>query len=55
MKNAVEPVDLLAAARAQPQAWRSVVLGQAAGANVKVLRMDDAPYPDEQHDFDEAL
>jgi mannose-6-phosphate isomerase-like protein (cupin superfamily) len=38
-----------------PQAWRSVVVGKAAGANVKVLRMDDAAYPDEVHDFDEAL
>ena len=35
--------------------WRSTVIGTAAGANVKVLRMDGAAYPDEVHDFDEAL
>lgn len=35
--------------------WHSVVIGQAAGANVKVLRMDDRPYPDETHEFAEAL
>ncbi len=38
-----------------PRAWNSTIVGQAAGANVKVLRMDDAAYPDESHDFDEAL
>ncbi len=35
--------------------WRSTIIGQAAGANVKVLRMDGSVYPDEVHDFDEAL
>ena len=38
-----------------PTAWRSTIVGKAAGANVKVLRMDGAVYPDEVHDFDEAL
>ena len=38
-----------------PRAWNSMVVGQAAGANLKVLRMDAAAYPDESHDFDEAL
>lgn len=38
-----------------PVAWRSTILGQAGGANIKVLRMDDAAYPSEVHDFDEAL
>lgn len=38
-----------------PAAWRSTIVGKAAGANVKVLRMDGAVYPDEVHDFDEAL
>lgn len=38
-----------------PVAWRSSILGQAAGANIKVLRMDDAAYPGEVHDVDEAL
>ena len=35
--------------------WQSAIIGQAAGANVKVLRMDGSVYPDEVHDFDEAL
>ena len=35
--------------------WSSTIIGQAAGANVKVLRMDGSVYPDEVHDFDEAL
>lgn len=38
-----------------PEAWRSMVVGRAAGANLKVLRMDGAAYPNEVHDFDEAL
>lgn len=33
---------------------RSSILGQAAGANIKVP-MDDAAYPSEVHDVDEAL
>ena len=48
-------INLIDAAQALPMTWRSVVLGQAAGANVKVLRMDAAAYPAESHDFDEAL
>lgn len=31
------------------------MVGQAAGANVKVLRMDEQEYGDEAHDFREAL
>jgi quercetin dioxygenase-like cupin family protein len=38
-----------------PTAWHSSILGQAAGANIKVLRMDGAAYPSEVHEFDEAL
>ena len=47
--------DLATAAQLLPQAWRSTVLGQAAGANVKVLCMDGQAYPDEVHPYDEAL
>lgn len=47
--------NLLETARTFPQAWSSRVIGRAANANVKVLRMDDGAYPDESHDFDEAL
>ena len=38
-----------------PQAWRSTILGRAGAANFKLLRMDALAYPDECHDFDEAL
>ena len=48
-------IDLPSLARTLPHAWRSQVVGRAAGANVKVLRMDAVAYPDETHDFDEAL
>ena len=47
--------NLLQTASSLAGAWRSVVVGQAAGANIKVLRMDSAEYPAEVHDFDEAL
>ena len=30
-------------------------MGHAAGANLKVLRMDGTEYPNEVHDFAEAL
>ena len=46
---------LISAANQLPRAWASTIVGQAAGSNVKVLRMDGAAYPDESHDFDEAL
>ncbi len=48
-------IDLLAEAHALTNAWRSRVVGRAADANVKIVRMDDAAYPDETHEFDEAL
>lgn len=47
--------NLLGVAQSLPQAWSSRVIGRAASANVKVLRMDSGAYPDESHDFDEAL
>ncbi|MCH8617943.1 cupin domain-containing protein [Undibacterium sp. TS12] len=47
--------NLISTAQSLPMAWRSTILGKAGGAQVKVLRMDDAAYPDETHDFDEAL
>jgi len=48
-------IDLLAVSSELASAWRSEVVGKAAGANVKVLRMDGAEYPNETHSFDEAL
>ncbi|MDP3227117.1 MAG: cupin domain-containing protein [Acidovorax sp.] len=48
-------IQLSSIADGLPLAWNSTIVGQAAGANVKVLRMDSGAYPDESHDFDEAL
>ncbi len=48
-------IHLISTANQLPSAWASAIVGQAAGSNVKVLRMDGAAYPDESHDFDEAL
>ena len=47
--------DLLALASSLPDAWRSRIVGKAAGANLKVVRMDGCGYPAESHAFDEAL
>lgn len=55
MSQHIPKISVFEAARALPSAWTSTVLGQAAGANFKVLRMDAVAYPDESHDFDEAL
>jgi mannose-6-phosphate isomerase-like protein (cupin superfamily) len=48
-------VNLPLLAEHLPTAWHSSIIGQAASANLKVLRMDGAAYPSEVHDFDEAL
>lgn len=47
--------DLQASAAELSSAWTSRILGRLGGANLKVLRMDAQPYPDDTHDFDEAL
>lgn len=46
--------NLVALASSLSEAWHSKVVGQAAGANLKVVRMDGG-YPNESHSFDEAL
>ena len=38
-----------------PEAWRSKIIGRAAGANVKVLRMDEVASGERPHAFDEGL
>ena len=38
-----------------PGAWSSRVLAQFGDARLKVLRMDDAAYPEESHDHAEGL
>lgn len=48
-------LNLLDLSSSLPDAWRSKVVGHAAGANFKVVRMDGRPYPDESHPFNEAL
>lgn len=48
-------IHLSREAQALPQAWQSRILGQAVGANIKVLRMDASSYPNEVHSFVEAL
>ena len=45
----------LKSAVAQLDAWKSIVVARVAGANIKVLCMDGAPYPDESHDHPEGL
>ncbi|WP_243323576.1 cupin domain-containing protein [Geothrix sp. SG200] len=46
--------NLKTAAASKP-AWRSTVLTTVGGANIKVMQMDSAPYPDESHDYPECL
>lgn len=38
-----------------PYAWRSAIIGRAANANIKVLRMDESEYEAEVHDYAEVL
>jgi quercetin dioxygenase-like cupin family protein len=47
-------IDLQAMAQALP-AWRSQLLGRVGSARLKLLRMDQAPYAEDVHDFTEAL
>ncbi|MEV0373808.1 cupin domain-containing protein [Streptomyces sp. NPDC050636] len=51
----VVPVDVCATAAALPDAWRSRPLGRVGSACVKVLRMNELPVEEEQHDAPEAL
>ncbi|HEX2510205.1 MAG TPA: cupin domain-containing protein [Microvirga sp.] len=49
-------MNLVKEASALPDAWRSRILGRTGGANLKVIRMDEAGIPFESHaEFDEAL
>ena len=41
--------------RQLPAPWQSTLVGQVGPARIKVLRMDGQPYPEETHDFNEAL
>lgn len=47
-------VDLkLAVTNAEAQ--KSTILAKVGSANIKVMRMDGTPYPDESHDYPEGL
>lgn len=48
-------IDLKSFAASLPQAWHSSTVGRPGGANLKVVRMDNSPYTEEVHAFDEAL
>lgn len=48
-------IALAEAAGALPQAWKSQVLARFGDASLKVVRMDEAAYPDECHDYPEGL
>jgi mannose-6-phosphate isomerase-like protein (cupin superfamily) len=51
----VSKLHLNQEASALPVAWHSRILGKVAGANVKILRMDESAYPNEVHTFVEVL
>jgi quercetin dioxygenase-like cupin family protein len=48
-------IRLTEVARELPQAWSSRVVSTFGGANLKVLRMDEAAYAPECHDYAEGL
>ena len=35
--------------------WKSSIVGEVGPARIKVLRMDEQPYGEETHDYNEAL
>jgi len=47
--------NLLNISTGLPHAWTSAILGKIGPACIKVLRMDEMPYAEEIHDYDEAL
>ena len=48
-------VHLPTRAAALSGSWSSVRLARSGGTNLKVLRMDDAGFAEEVHDYDEAI
>lgn len=48
-------IDFVKQAMALPDAWSSSVVGEVGPARIKVLRMDQRPYPEESHAYNEAL
>ncbi|HET7932236.1 MAG TPA: cupin domain-containing protein [Rhodanobacteraceae bacterium] len=48
-------INLRNVAGALPETWHSRIIGHAAGANIKVLRMDEIASGEEPHAYDEGL
>jgi mannose-6-phosphate isomerase-like protein (cupin superfamily) len=48
-------IDFNSVAKTLPAAWKSTVVGKVGAANIKVLRMDEQPYAQETHDYNEGL
>ena len=48
-------IDFNSIAKTLPAGWRSVIVGKVGAANIKVLRMDERPYGEETHDYNEGL
>ena len=48
-------INLREVSDALPETWRSKIIGRAAGANVKVLRMDEVASGEEPHAYDEGF
>ena len=38
-----------------PFFWKSKIIGQSGNCNIKILKMDGQQYPDEVHEYNEAL
>jgi quercetin dioxygenase-like cupin family protein len=51
----MDKIDLKHTASGLKAAWLSMPVGRAAGANIEVVRMDASRYPNEVHEFVEAL
>jgi len=49
------PLRLIDAANELPAAWSSRVLAAFGDARLKLLRMNEAAYPEECHDYAEGL
>ena len=48
-------INLNKVAKSLPTFWKSEIIGQSGNSNIKILKMDGQQYPDETHDYNEAL
>jgi quercetin dioxygenase-like cupin family protein len=48
-------IRLIDSARQLPEAWSSSIVAKFGGANLKLVRMDAAAYPQECHHYAEGL